>query len=163
MRSAGALAAASVLAIVFQTTVFPAIPGLPVVPDLLLVLTVYLALRHQGVGGVVGAFLFGYFLDTFSGTVLGVHAFAFTVAYAAVYLVARRVWTESALPIMAVVFLGSCVRAAATAAVTALMETGAPVWQHVAAYGFLEALVAALVAPVVFGFVAWEKRALGLE
>jgi len=47
---------------VIQTTVFPLLPRLPVVPDLILVLTVYLGLRHHGVGGAMGAFLFGYFL-----------------------------------------------------------------------------------------------------
>ena len=163
MRTAGALALAGVLAIVLQTTIFPAIPWLPVTPDLLLVLTVYLALRHQSVGGVAGAFTLGYFLDTFSGTLLGVHAFALTAAYAAVYLVARRVWTESALPIMAVVFFGSCVRALAMAVVTTLVETAGPVWQHILTYGLLEAAAAALVAPVVFAFVAWEKRLAGLD
>src|ERR1051326_6730078 len=50
-----------------QTTVLAAVPALPVVPDLLLVLAVYLGVRGQTVGGVVAAFLPGYFLDTFSG------------------------------------------------------------------------------------------------
>jgi len=46
------------------------------VDDLVLVLAVYLGVRHHGAGGAFGAFLLGYFLDTFSGTLLGVHAFA---------------------------------------------------------------------------------------
>ena len=74
MRSFVALGGAGLAAMVVQTTVFPSVPRLPVVPDLILVLTVYLGLRHRGVGGALGAFLFGYFVDTFSGTVLGANA-----------------------------------------------------------------------------------------
>src|SRR2546427_11421072 len=90
---------------VVQTTVFPSVPRLPVVPDLILVLTVYLGLRHHGFGGALGAFLFGYFVDTFSGTVLGAHAFALTAVYAGVALVAPDLWVEGGVPATAMVFL----------------------------------------------------------
>ena len=68
MRSAAALVVAAVAAMLLQTTIFPSLPGLPVVPDLILVLAVYLGVAHQTIGGAAGAFLLGYFLDTFSGT-----------------------------------------------------------------------------------------------
>src|SRR5437870_13110894 len=102
---------------VIQTTVFPALPRLPVAPDLILVLTVYLGLRHHGVGGAMGAFLFGYFVDTFSGTVLGANAFALTAVYGGVSLVARNLWIEGGLPAMAMVFLGALGRELPVAAV----------------------------------------------
>src|SRR5207302_1917050 len=86
---------------VIQTTVFPSLPRLPVVPDLILVLTVYVGLRHHGIGGAMGAFLFGYFVDTFSGTVLGANAFALTAVYAGVAVVARNLWIEGGLPAVA--------------------------------------------------------------
>ena len=89
MRSAAALAVAAVAAMLLQTTIFPSLPGLPVVPDLILVLAVYLGVAHQTIGGAAGAFLLGYFLDTFSGTILGMHAFAITAAYLAMTIMAR--------------------------------------------------------------------------
>ena len=80
MRSFLALAAAGVVAMLLQTGVFPALPYLPVRPDLILVLAGYLGVRHHNAGGALGAFTLGYFLDTFSGTILGMQTFAISAA-----------------------------------------------------------------------------------
>ena len=156
------LAAAGVVAMLLQTGVFPALPYLPVRPDLILVLAGYLGVRHHNAGGALGAFTLGYFLDTFSGTILGMQAFAISAAYVAMTIMARHLWMERGLPLMATVFVGGCVQGLAAVAVAALVATRAPVWQHVVRYGFLEAAAAALVAPAVFRCVTWEKRLLGL-
>jgi rod shape-determining protein MreD len=163
MRSAVALAIAAVAAMLLQTTVLSWLRWLPVVPDLMLVLTVYVGIRHPSAAGAVGAFVLGYFLDTFSGTLLGTHAFALTAVFAAVYLIGRHFWMESGVPVMLLVFFGGCVRALAGAAVEALAAGPAAVWQHALRYGFLEAGIAALVAPAVFACVSWEKRLLSLS
>ncbi len=162
MRSFLALAAAGVVAMLLQTGVFPALPYLPVRPDLILVLAGYLGVRHHNAGGALGAFTLGYFLDTFSGTILGMQTFAISAAYVAMTIMARHLWMERGLPLMATVFVGGCVQGLAAVAVAALVATRAPVWQHVVRYGFLEAAAAALVAPAVFRCVTWEKRLLGL-
>jgi rod shape-determining protein MreD len=162
MLNAGVLAAAALLAVLLQTTVFPAVLPAAFTPNLLLILVAYLALRHQSLAGVTGAFLLGYLLDTFSGTRLGVQAFALTAAYGSVYVIARRLWTETGLSVMGMAFLGACVQAFAAALVLCLVEPPAPVWQHMLSHGFVEAAVAALVAPAGFAFVAWEKRVLRL-
>ena len=162
MRGFVALGAASLVAMLLQTTVLWWIPWMPVVPDLILVLVVYLGSRHHSLGGVCGAFLLGYFLDTFSGTLIGMHTFVLTAVYAAVYLVARTVWMERGLPVMAVVVFAAGVQALAALAVGTLVAAGAPLWHHVVRYGLLEAGLTALVAPAVFAAVAWEKRLLGL-
>ena len=164
MRSVLAIAAAGVAAMLLQTGIFPALPYLPVWPDLILVLAGYLGIRHQSsAGGAIGAFLLGYFLDTFSGTILGMQAFSLTAAYVAMTMMARHLWMERGLPLMATIFVGGCVRALAAVGVAALVATRAQVWQHVVRYGFLEAAAAALVAPAVFWWVTWEKRLLGLR
>jgi rod shape-determining protein MreD len=162
VRTFIALAAAAVAAMLLQTTVFPALP-LPVVPDLVLVLAVYLGVRHQTVGGALGAFVLGYFLDTFSGTLLGLNAFALTAVYLGVQAAARHLWLERGLPLVAVVFLGALVRDLAAVAVGALVAARAPLWHHVLRYGLTGAAMAALVAPAVFAAVRWEKRQLGVS
>ena len=162
MRRFAALAVAAVTAMLIQTTVLAAVPALPVVPDLLLVLAVYLGVRRQTVGGVVAAFLLGYFLDTFSGTLLGLNAFAFTAAYLAVRWIARHLWLQRGLPVVAVVLFGSVVRSVAGMTMEALVAGRAPVWQHLVGYGLVGALLAAVLAPAVFAAVAWEERLLGL-
>jgi rod shape-determining protein MreD len=161
VRSFVALAAAAVAAMLCQTTVLPSLP-LPVMPDLVLVLAVYLGVRHPTIGGAFGAFLLGYFLDTFSGTVLGLNAFALTAAYAGVHLVARHLWIERGLPVVAIAFFGGFLRDVAALAV-GLVAARAPVWQHAVGWGLGGALAAAAVAPGVFAAVAWEKRLLGLS
>ncbi len=160
MRIALAVAVAALAGIVLQTAVFPAVPGLPVVPDLLLVLVVYVAMRRAEVAGVLGAFALGYVLDTFSGTMLGVNAFGFVAAYGWVHLVARRLWTEGGLPLMVVAFVASAIRQLAVILLVAAVGLDEPYWQQSLRYGAVEAGLAALAAPLVFAFVAWEERLL---
>jgi rod shape-determining protein MreD len=156
------LAASAIVAMVLQTTVLPEIPGLPVIPDFMLVLTVYLAVRHPGVGGAAGAFLLGYFADTFTGTVLGLHAFAFTAVYLGSHLIARQLWMEGGASLVAMVFAGAWAARVIAWALATLVAGQAPLWQHVLGYGLLEAAVAACIAPAVFACIRWEKRILGL-
>ncbi len=162
MRTFLALGVAAVAAMLFQTTIFPSIPGLPIVPDLILVLAVYLGVAHQTIGGAAGAFLLGYFLDTFSGTVLGQNAFALSAAYLSVQFVARHLWFERGLPVMALAFFGGLVRDVASVAGAALAGTSSPIWHHALRNGLLGTAAAALVAPAVFAALAREKRLLGV-
>jgi len=145
-----------------QTTVFPSLPGLPVVPDLILVLAVYLGVAHHTIGGAAGAFLLGYFLDTFSGTLLGQNAFALSAVYLSVHFVARHLWFERGLPVMALAFFGGLVHGAAVVAAGALAAAPSLVGRHPLRTGLAGAALAALVAPAVFAALAWEKRLLGL-
>jgi rod shape-determining protein MreD len=161
VRSFAALAATAIVAMVLQTTLFPSLPWLPVAPDLMLVLAVYLGVFHRNVGGALGAFLLGYFLDAFAGTRLGVNALVFTLVFVGVQLVARSIWVQGSLPVMVVVFVAGAVRGLLLLAILTLAG-GTPLWQHVVWYTVVESLAAALVAPAVFAVVAWEKRALGL-
>lgn len=163
MRSFCVVAVAGMGAMLLQTSVFPSIPLLPIVPNLMMVLVVYLGVRHPGLGGACGAFLLGYFLDTFSGTVLGTQAFALSAVYAGISLLARHLWVERGAPLVAAVFVGACLQNLATATVAGLVAARAPVWQHVLRYGFLEAAAAALLAPAVFAVVRWERRLVGLS
>jgi len=162
MRSVLAVAVAALGAMVLQTTVFPRLtPLLVVVPNLVLVLVVYVGIRHHGASGVVAAFALGYLLDTFAGTALGVHAFSCTVVYVAVVVVAQTVWVGPGLPVALLVFAAACVHGLTTALLGALFESSGGLWRHALRFGLLEALAAAVLGPAVFRFLAWEKRMLG--
>jgi rod shape-determining protein MreD len=163
MRATIALVGAAMLAMLIQTTLGAAVAPLPeFVPNLVFVLAVYLGLRHHGVGGVVGAFLLGWFLDTFSGTLLGVHAAACTAAYVVAYLIARTLWTEDGLPAMIVVFLAALVHAVVAHGVVVLVDRAWPGWAVVARRGLIQATLAVLVTPWIFRFLQWERRLLRL-
>jgi rod shape-determining protein MreD len=151
------IAVAGIVAMLLQTTIFPA--GLA--PNLLLVLIVYLGVHQYDAWGALGAFVLGYFLDTFSGTLLGVHAFAFTAVYLGVHHVARVLWTEGGVPAALVTFVAAIVNAFLVLAITALTTAGdVAVWGPAVRYGLLEATVAAALTPAVFGVVDWEQRVL---
>jgi hypothetical protein len=158
-----ALGLAGVVAVLLQTTVLPWLLPPRMGPDLTVALAVYLGSRHQSVGGVLGVFLLGYFVDAFSGLVPAAHAFALVAVYAFVYVVARNVWMRGVLPIMLIAFLAAWVDALALAGVRALVADPADVWHHVVRSGLVEAGTTALVAPAVFAAVGWEKRLLGLR
>lgn len=163
MRATIALGGAAMLAMLVQTTIGTlATPLTEVVPNLVLVLAVYLGLRHHGIGGVVGAFLLGWFLDTFSGTILGVHAAACTAAYVVAYLISRTLWTEDGLPAMLVVFVAALVYAVVAHGMVVLVDRAWPGWPVVARRGLVQATFAVLVTPWMFRFVQWERRMLRL-
>ena len=75
---------AGIFLVVLQTTFFQLLPIGPVVPDLILVLCVYLGLYHPSVGAALGSFLLGYSIDTVSSPILGFNAFAMSLVYLAV-------------------------------------------------------------------------------
>jgi rod shape-determining protein MreD len=158
MRDVAAIMLTAVVLVLLQTSVVPLVPLLPVVPDLLLVLTVWIGLRHHGIGGVCGAIALGYVLDTFSGTTLGVHMFALTAAYVSTFVLARTVWTEGGVSSVLVTFAAGCTRDLALIVAGALAGSPAAYGRHLMQYVFLDATAAAAVAPAVFAFVRWERR-----
>ena len=161
MRMTVVVAAAAIVAMLLQTTLGAVVmPAVEVVPNLVLVLAVYLGLRHHSIGGVAGAFLLGYFLDTFSGALLGVHAAACTAAYVVAYLIARTLWTEDGLPAMIVVFLAALVYTLVAHGVVVLVDRAWPGWWVVIRRGLVQATLAVLVTPWMFRLLRWERRLL---
>ncbi|TMA79674.1 MAG: rod shape-determining protein MreD, partial [Deltaproteobacteria bacterium] len=90
MRAGAVYAFTGALALLLQTTVLHTLTAGRVIPDLALVLCVYLGLHEHSVAGATGAFLLGYLLDSFSGSLVGLNAFAMTSVYTLVYLISRR-------------------------------------------------------------------------
>ena len=163
MRATLVLTGAVVVAVLVQTTLGALVASVTeVVPNCMLVIAVYLGLRYRGVGGVVGAFMVGYTLDTFSGTLLGVHAAACTAAYVVAYLVGRTLRTEDGVPAMIVVFLAGLVYAVVAYGVVVLVDRAWPGWAFVVGRGLVEATLATLMTPWTFRFLGWERRLLGI-
>lgn len=65
-----------ILFLILQTTLFSFIPIHRIRPDLLLILTLYLAFLFPPVLGGILAFLMGYLMDLFSGNALGFYTFS---------------------------------------------------------------------------------------
>lgn len=153
MRAALILALCGILAVVTQTTLLGRLAILPAPPNLILILTVYIGLRLPNSWGAVGAFLLGYLLDTFSGSVPGLHCFTMTLVFAMVYFVSGRLWMQNPFTRFAIMIL-ACVLEIATLA-TYFAMTGN---MGTAAGGILrtlaiEAALALLLAPLAFSLL----------
>jgi rod shape-determining protein MreD len=160
VRRAIAIALAGIAAVLLQTTVLPALVPAWMAPNLLLVLVIYLGVHHCGAWGAAGAFALGYALDTFSGTVLGVHAFAFTLVYLGVHQVAGVLWTEGGVAAVLMVLLAGVAHAVMALALASLVS-GRVVWTAWGV-GMLQTVAAAVVTLPVFRLLAWEQRMIGV-
>jgi rod shape-determining protein MreD len=91
----GAALLALVLAVVLQTSVLPVHVAVPFKPDLLLVATVYLALRGPVVQGAFLAWTLGLIKDVFSGLYLGLNAFSFLIIFLVIQSISDLLYAES--------------------------------------------------------------------
>ena len=88
-------AAVVVSSVVLQAAVLPMFLDIPFRPDLLLVITVYVALRVSFEAGTPLAWGLGLLKDVFSGVYLGLNAFAFLVVFLVIRSVSERLYAES--------------------------------------------------------------------
>jgi len=146
------------LLVLLQTTLLHLLPLGPVVPDLTLILCVYWALNRPTVGTVLGSFLMGYTVDVFSSPILGINAFAMSLVFLITYLSSHHIWVRSPLMTAAIVFCAAWVKIIAMVLIWALfLVTKAP-WTGALQYVFIEALSAALLAPVLFYLLSWGEN-----
>jgi rod shape-determining protein MreD len=142
--------AAGFVLLLFQTTLPRLVPLGPYVPDLVLVLCVYLGLNHPTVGAVVGTFLLGYSVDVFSSNVLGLNAFALSLVFITAYLSSRAIWVHSPLLSASVVFLASWVKGASLMLLWATFLTMERYGIGSLHYILVDATMAAVLAPALF-------------
>ena len=143
----------AIFVLLLQTTLLHLLPISPVVPDLTLVLCVYLGLYHPTVGAALGAFLLGYSIDIVSSRIIGLNAFAMSLVFLTVYLSSRAIWLQNPLVSSLVVLLASLVKGAALVLVSALFVSIEGFWIGAGWYIIKEALLAALLAPIVFALL----------
>lgn len=154
MRLSLLFIAAGFLVVLLQTTVLHLLPLGRFVPDLALVLCVYLGLNHPTVGAVLGSFILGYSVDVFSaGGVLGLNAFAFSLVFLAVYVSSRAIWVHSPLSSAPVVFFASWIKVAALQGVWTLFLAMDGLGAGALKYTLVDAILAAVLAPGIFSLL----------
>jgi len=139
--------------LLLQTTLLHLLPIGPVVPDLILVLCVYLGLYHPSVGGALGSFLLGYSIDIVSSPILGLNAFAMSLVFLSVYFSSRAIWIQNPIVTSLVVLLAALVKGTAVVLISAVFLSVEGFWIGAARYIIMEALVAAVLAPLVFALL----------
>lgn len=97
------------LSLVAQTTVFAQLPHQLAKPDLLLILTVYFGLFSSPLAGAALAFMSGYLMDVFSGSIFGIQAFSKTAIFFLTIVIRDRFYVRSPLFQAGIVFSFSIV------------------------------------------------------
>lgn len=138
------------LLILLQTTFLHLLPIGPIVPDLVLVLCVYLGLHHPTVGAALGSFMLGYSIDVVSSRMLGINAFAMSLVFLAVYFSSRSIWLHHPVVSSLVVLFAALVKGVALVLAWVLFLSVEGFWLGAARYIIMEALVAAILAPFLF-------------
>jgi rod shape-determining protein MreD len=152
---------ATYVALLIQTAVPLWFPFRALVPNLIIILTVDLGLRHHGALPAIIAFAIGYATDSMSGTTLGMNAFLTTGIFLLTYEISSRLLVTNALLGSIAVFFA--VVLAGLGAIVILSGRGAPAVIDIAMPTLaLQALISALVAPIVFAMMAGSKRIVGL-
>ncbi len=154
MRSALVIALVASVGLLLQSTVFHEFGLGAVVPDVLLVLCVYLGLNQQSVAGSFGAFLLGYLQDAASGSPAGLNACGMLVVFVIVYLTCRRLWVDNVVSKVVLVFLASLIKAAVVVVLLASLVSLSGEWSSISADLLKQATLSSAVAPAVFWLLA---------
>jgi rod shape-determining protein MreD len=143
----GLLVLSGVGAVLLQTTI---LHHLPFIPDLLLILCVYLGIYHRSVGGAAGAFFLGYGLDTCSGAPVGMNAFAMSLVFAVVASMARCLWLSNPLSVLFMVLLAVAIKTSAFLCLGEFGQLASLLRPMMAQYVMWDAAIALLLTPLVF-------------
>ena len=152
----------AVLGLAIETAVPHLVSFRALVPNLIIILAVDLGLRHHGVLPAIIAFTMGYATDALAGSHPGLNAFMMTMVFLVSYEISSRLMVANAFVGATLVFFSVIVTALGTIAIAngfnALSDTG-PLMPELT----LEALISAIIAPIVFAMLATSKRLTGLK
>ncbi len=154
MRAATGLALVALAALLLQTAVLSLLPAGLFVPDLMLVVCVYLGLHAHSPAGALAAFAIGYAEDAFSGTVLGLNAFAMSLVFLLVYLTSRQLWVDNTLSKVVLVFTAYLLKTLAMVLLIGLFLSLEGLWRTIARYVWWEAALAAILSPPLFALLS---------
>lgn len=157
MRTVVAVVLAAALGLVLQSTALHAIPG-AAVPDILLILCVFLGLRRHSISGAFGAFVLGYVQDSFSGTAVGLNAAAMCLVYLTIYLTSRRLWVDNLISKVVVVFLAAVIKIVAVTVLSMVFLSWPRLSGNMVSLLAGQALMTAACGPLVLRIVAGAER-----
>lgn len=155
-------AIATYVALLIQTAVPLWFPFHALIPNLIIILTVDLGLRHHGALPALLAFAIGYATDAMSGTTLGMNAFLTTAVFLLTYEISSRLLVTNALVGATAVFCAVMVAGFGAMVIISGRGAGAAINQAMPTL-LLQALISAIVAPMVFALMAGSKRVIGLS
>jgi rod shape-determining protein MreD len=138
------------LLLILQVTVLPYFLRETFVPNLLLLLVVYLGVKEEiGLIGTLLAFCQGLLHDTFSGIYLGLSGFSFLVIYLVLRLLRDQLYTDSSTLMVVVAFLATLAHGVLCLLLLLLFSAAEGIYSTLLTALIPQALVSALVASLV--------------
>jgi rod shape-determining protein MreD len=154
--------AATLIALAIQTTIPHWLPTGMFVPDLVMILTVDLGMKHHGAVSALMAFGIGYATDAFAGTHPGFNAFVLTMVFLLAYGLSRYLISTSVAIGVVVVFIGVLIQGVFDYVVNLGWETGLRPGT-LATPVLAQAVITAFLTPWVLAILNWAKRSMGLR
>jgi len=134
----------AVIYLSFKTTVAPSIP----LPDITLLIVLFIAHDRASVDGVFLGFVLGYVNDVFAGGVLGASSFSLVFAYMLVYLASGRLRFTATAVTACAAFVLAVINGTLQTAVLRFADMSVPFGAQM----LLTAIVTGLFAPVFIPF-----------
>ena len=154
MRTLIVVTLVACVGVLLQSTFFHEVGLGRVIPDILLVLAVYLGLNHHSVSGAAGAFALGYLQDAASGSPAGLSSCGMLVVFVIIYLTCRRLWVDNVVSKLVLVFLASLIKAALGFLLLIVFLSASFEWSSRLGEVLMQGVLSAAVAPAVFWLLA---------
>ncbi|MFQ5841438.1 MAG: rod shape-determining protein MreD [Thermodesulfobacteriota bacterium] len=143
------------LSIVVQTTALGEFPHQLAKPDLLLILTVYLGLYSSPLAGAILAFLAGYMMDIFSGSIFGVQTFSKTAIFFLTILIKDRFYVESPLFQAGTIFSFSIIEGFIIISILGMVSPIENLLSPFFLFIIPQSLITGLVGPFFIALIKW--------
>lgn len=130
-------------------------------PDIILILIVFLSIRHQTPMSVIGCFVLGLLMDFASAQFLGPNAAGAVVTFILVGFICSHVFAERSLMIMLIVFISSVCKSFVLLGMSIIyLENGFEKTCQIDSLKLLlaEAIFTALLSPIVFKLLSSARK-----
>lgn len=153
-RSVGFVLGLGLVAAFIQGTVLRSLmPESMIAPNLLVVVVAFLALYEADAWAAVIVFLLGLELDFSSGGLIGPWAGAFVVVFGLLASLSQRIFVESAITAFVAALLACLGSTLMYIALSYQFQTSEAVPVAFSGRGFIEALLTAFCAPILFAIL----------
>lgn len=144
--------------IAIQVSLLPVFLRPPFKPDLLLIITVFIALRGSFETGAPLAWLLGLFDDVFSGLFLGLNAATFLISFLVIKSISDRLYADSAILFVLTVAGVTLAGFTLNLLLTIMFTTSPGIAYSMLSDIFPRLLVNAFVASLVSAFPGFERQ-----
>lgn len=144
-----------------QTTVLNYIPGLPIKPDITLIMVCYLGIFKGPLISLFLAFFIGYILDTLSGSVLGLYSFLRIVTLFLTQLASESLYLKNLISQVTIITALSIIDGFLLLFLMYIFVSIDSLWPFVLKYLPLQSIITGIIGPFIF--FALNKTAVYFE